>query len=55
LYVDMLAPMVKGYISYIVATGWISVNMNDHDINSQPRNTESSAVVSELPFSVPSI
>jgi len=24
-------------------TGWISVNMNDHHINIQPRNTESSA------------
>jgi len=26
-----------------VTTGWINVNMNDHHINSQPRNTESSA------------
>jgi len=29
------------YFIYIVATGWISVKMNDHNINSQPRNTES--------------
>ena len=34
-------------LSYIVATGWKSVNMNDHNINSQPRNTESWAHVLE--------
>ena len=30
-------------IFWPVTTGWISVNVNDHHINSQPRNTESSA------------
>jgi len=43
MYDEFLYSLAKklALISYTVATGWISVNMNDHNINGRPRNTES--------------